>query len=243
MKKTNRRIRRMEMGKSGQDNQIVADAGAAVLEVPGIAIEQNIILSSTLYTTNITPIQQESLMAKGRAYDIKVAILSEDGFEEIELMSPKEALEKAGALVDVISPHNGKIKAWDNDHWGKEVKVDLKLTDANANDYDAVILPGGVMNPDKLRQNTDAILFLRQFIRAGKPVAAICHGAQTLLETGMIEGKTMTSYPSLRTDFMNAGVNWIDQDVVHYGQFITSRRPADLGAFNKELIYTLSLND
>jgi protease I len=174
---------------------------------------------------------------------VNVAILSEDGFEEIELTSPKHALEAAGAHVDVICPHNGTIKALDNTHWGKDVYVDIKLSDARPERYDAVILPGGVMNPDKLRQNKDAIMFLKHFINAGKPVAAICHGAQTLIETGMLEGKTMTSYPSLKTDLKNAGVNWVDKEVVHYGQFITSRMPADLGAFNRELIYALSLYD
>jgi deglycase len=174
---------------------------------------------------------------------VRVAILSEDGFEEVELTKPKKALEDAGALVDVVSPHSGKIKAWDQTNWGHEINVDITVNDANANDYDALVLPGGVMNPDKLRQNIDAILFVRQFIRAGKPVAAICHGPQTLIETGMIEGKTMTSYPSLQTDLKNAGVNWVDQEMVHYGQFITSRKPADLTAFNKELLYTLLLPD
>ncbi|MCD6012316.1 MAG: type 1 glutamine amidotransferase [Flavipsychrobacter sp.] len=172
---------------------------------------------------------------------INVAILSEDGFEEIELLSPKHALEAAGAHVDVICPHDGKIKGWNKTHWGKDVAVDKTLSEARADHYDAVILPGGVMNPDKLRQNKDAIMFLKHFINCGKPVAAICHGAQTLIETGMLEGKTMTSYPSLQTDLKNAGVNWVDKEVVHYGQFITSRKPADLGAFNKELIYTLLL--
>lgn len=172
---------------------------------------------------------------------VHVAILSEDGFEEIELTGPKQALEAAGAHVDIICPHDGKVKGWDKTRWGKDIKVDKTLKEAKADMYDAVVLPGGVMNPDKLRQNEDAIMFIKHFINCGKPVAAICHGAQTLIETGMLEGQTMTSYPSLRTDLKNAGVNWIDKEVVHYGQFITSRRPDDLGAFNRELIYTLML--
>lgn len=170
---------------------------------------------------------------------VHVAILSEDGFEEIELTGPKQTLEAAGAHVDVICPHDGTVKGWDKVKWGKDIKVDKTLKEAKAYMYDAVVLPGGVMNPDKLRQNEDAIMFLKHFINCGKPVAAICHGAQTLIETGMLEGQTMTSYPSLRTDLKNAGVNWVDMEVVHYGQFITSRRPDDLVAFNRGLIYTL----
>ena len=172
--------------------------------------------------------------------NIKVAILSEDGFEEVELTSPKEALEDAGAKVDVISPKEGKIKGWDKTDWGQKVTVDVLLAAANAEDYDAIVLPGGVMNPDKLRQNKDAIAFIQQFITAGKPVAAICHGPQTLIETGMIRGKTMTSFPSLQTDMKNAGVKWVDKEMVHDGQFITSRKPADLKAFNAELIKELT---
>jgi protease I len=173
--------------------------------------------------------------------NVKVAILSTDGFEEEELISPKKALEAAGAQVDIISPHDGRIKGWDKTDWGREVKVDVTIHDAKAGNYDAVVLPGGVMNPDKLRQNKEAVSFLKQFIRAGKLVAAICHGAQTLIETGLIKGKTMTSYPSLKTDLKNAGVKWVDQAMVHYGQFITSRKPKDLAAFNSELIYALSM--
>jgi protease I len=172
--------------------------------------------------------------------EIRVAILSEDGFEEIELTSPKHALEEAGIKVDVISPHTGKIKSWDKTEWGQDIPVDKEVSEAHAEEYDALVLPGGVMNPDKLRQSRDAISFVRKCIRLGKTIAAICHGPQTLIETGMIEGKTMTSYPSLETDLRNAGVNWVDKDVVHYGQFITSRNAYDLDAFNRELLNELS---
>jgi protease I len=174
-------------------------------------------------------------------HKLRVAILSEDGFEEIELTSPKKALEDAGITVDIVSPHTGHIKGWKEKDWGKEVVVDKDLQTANAEDYDALVLPGGVMNPDKLRLNKEAVFFVSQFIRTGKTVAAICHGPQTLIETGMIEGKTMTSYPSLETDLRNAGVNWVDEEMVHYGQFITSRKPADLKAFNSELLDTLAI--
>ncbi len=170
----------------------------------------------------------------------KVAILSESGFEEIELTSPKAALEEAGAIVEVISPNAGKIKGWDKTDWGKEVNVDRVLTTADVNDYDALVLPGGVMNPDKLRQNKDAVQFVKTFLESGKTVAAICHGPQTLIETGMLNGKKMTSFPSLQTDLKNAGVQWVDEEMVHDTNLITSRKPADLEAFNSELIKALS---
>jgi len=170
----------------------------------------------------------------------KVAILSENGFEEVELTSPKVALEKAGAIVEVISPNPGKIKGWDKTDWGKDVNVDRVLTTADTDDYDALVLPGGVMNPDKLRQNKDAVQFVKTFLDSGKPVAAICHGPQTLIETGLLKGRKMTSFPSLQTDLRNAGVEWVDEEMVHDANLITSRKPADLEAFNSELIKTLS---
>ncbi len=172
--------------------------------------------------------------------NIKIAILTENGFEQEELTSPKEALEKAGAKVDIVSPQKGKVKAWKHTDWGIEINVDKNLADAEPSAYEALVLPGGVMNPDTLRQNKDAVKFAKDFLESGKPVAAICHGPQTLIETGMLEGKTMTSFPSLQTDLKNAGVNWIDKEMVHDGNLITSRKPADLDAFNNELIKTLS---
>ncbi|RKR82469.1 protease I [Mucilaginibacter gracilis] len=166
-----------------------------------------------------------------------VAILTEEGFEQIELTSPKQALEAAGATVHVISP-NGKstVKAWDKTDWGIEIPVDKKLSDANPDDYDALVLPGGVLNPDKLRQNKDAIAFASAFLDEGKPVAAICHGPQLLIETGLIKGRKLTSYPSLRTDLINAGAEWFDEEVVVDNGLVTSRTPADLEAFNKKTI-------
>jgi protease I len=172
--------------------------------------------------------------------DIKIAILTENGFEQVELTRPKAALENAGAKVDVISPQRGKVKAWDKTDWGIEVKVDKELTNVKPADYDALVLPGGVMNPDKLRQNGDAVNFVKEFLQSGKPIAAICHGPQILIETGLLKGKTMTSFPSLQTDLRNAGVNWVDEEIVHFDNLITSRKPADLDAFNEELIKTLS---
>ena len=172
--------------------------------------------------------------------DIKIAILTENGFEQVELTRPKAALENAGAKVDVISPQRGKVKAWDKTDWGIEVKVDQELANVKPADYDALVLPGGVMNPDKLRQNGDAVNFVKEFLKSGKPIAAICHGPQILIETGLLKGKTMTSFPSLKTDLRNAGVNWVDKEVVHFENLITSRKPADLDAFNEELIKTLA---
>src|ERR1035437_8393365 len=172
--------------------------------------------------------------------DIKIAILTENGFEQVELTRPKAALENAGAKVDVISPQRGKVKAWDKIDWGIEVKVDKELANVKPADYDALVLPGGVMNPDKLRQNGDAVNFVKEFLQSGKPIAAICHGPQILIETGLLKGKTMTSFPSLQTDLRNAGVNWVDEEIVHFDNLITSRKPADLDAFNEELIKTLS---
>ena len=170
----------------------------------------------------------------------RVIILSEHGFEQSELTSPKEALENAGAVVEVVSPETGKIKAWDKKDWGIEVTVDKQLEDAKPEDYDALVLPGGVMNPDKLRQNEAAVAFVKTFMQSGKPVAAICHGPQTLVETGLLHGRTLTSYPSLQTDLKNAGANWEDKEVIQDGNLITSRKPADLDAFNSTLIKALS---
>ena len=166
----------------------------------------------------------------------KVAILTENGFEEVELTSPKKALEEAGAEVKIVSPQKGKVKAWDHDHWSIELPVDVQLDNAQAEDYDALMLPGGVLNPDQLRQNKRAVEFAQQFLETGKPVAAICHGPQLLIETGLIEGRTMTSYPSLRTDLQNAGVIWEDKEVVTDNGLVTSRSPKDLNAFNKKAI-------
>ncbi len=141
----------------------------------------------------------------------KIAILTETGFEEVELTSPKQALEEAGAEVHIVSPQKEKVKAWDHDHWSIELNVDKNIKDAKEEDYDALILPGGVLNPDKLRIDENAVKFVKEFLESGKPIAAICHGPQTLIETGLLEGRTMTSYPSVKTDLINAGVGWVDR--------------------------------
>jgi protease I len=166
----------------------------------------------------------------------KVAILTENGFEEVELTSPKQALEEAGAEVHIVAPQKEKVKAWDHDHWSIELPVDKAIDEADVDDYDALVLPGGVLNPDKLRTNEEAVAFVKDFLASGKPVAAICHGPQTLIETGLLEGRTMTSFPSIKTDLINAGADWVDREVVVDNGLVTSRSPKDLEAFNKKMI-------
>jgi len=166
----------------------------------------------------------------------KVAIITENGFEEVELTSPKKALEEAGATVQIVSPQKDKVKAWDHDHWSIELPVDVNIKDADPADYDALVVPGGVLNPDKSRTNEDCINFAKAFLTSGKPVAAICHGPQLLIETGLLQGRKMTSYPSVKTDLKNAGVIWEDKEVVVDHGLVTSRSPKDLDAFNKKMI-------
>lgn len=170
----------------------------------------------------------------------KVAILATDGFEQVELTQPKANLEKAGAKVDVLSIKEGEIKGWDKTDWGEMVKVDKLVSNARPSDYDALVLPGGQINPDKLRIDKTAVAFVREFAQSGKPVAAICHGPWTLIEADVVRGRTMTSWPSLRTDLKNAGANWIDQEVAESGNIITSRKPEDIPAFSKALEEALS---
>jgi len=166
----------------------------------------------------------------------KVAILTESGFEEVELTSPKKALEDAGAEVEIVSPQKEKVKAWAHDHWSIELPVDVNVEDADFNNYDALMIPGGVLNPDKMRVNDDCVEFAQHFLQEGKPVAAICHGPQLLIETGMLEGRNMTSYPSIKTDLTNAGAIWTDREVIVDNGLVTSRSPKDLEAFNKKMI-------
>jgi protease I len=166
----------------------------------------------------------------------KVAILVAEGFEEAELTSPKEALEREGAQTKVVSPVEEKVRAWDEEDWGKTIRVDVPLNQANANDYDALLLPGGVMNPDKLRRNQKALEFVQGFFDAHKPVAAICHGPWTLIDAGVARGRKLTSYHSIQTDLKNAGADWLDQQVVVDNGLVTSRKPDDLPAFNEKMI-------
>lgn len=166
----------------------------------------------------------------------KVAILATDGFEQVELTEPKKALENAGATAHIISPKEGKIRGWNHTEWGDEFNVDVPLNRADASDYDALVLPGGVMNPDHLRMDSKAVRFTRQFFEAQKPVAAICHGPWTLIEADVVRGRKLTSYPSLKTDLKNAGANWVDQTVVVDNGLVTSRNPDDLPAFCDKLV-------
>ena len=172
----------------------------------------------------------------------RVAILATDGFEQAELTEPKKNLEKAGAKVTVLSVEKTpkEIKGWDKTDWGDKVKVDALVSSANPAEFDALVLPGGVMNPDKLRQDKSAVDFVKRFVQTGKTVAAICHGPWTLIEAGVVRGKTMTSWPSVHTDLINAGAHWVDQQVVEDGQFITSRKPDDIPAFSEKIIDVLT---
>lgn len=165
-----------------------------------------------------------------------IAILATDGFEQSELMKPKKALEEAGARTQVVSPAGGKIKGWDRKDWGEEVPVDITLDSADPARYDALLLPGGVMNPDQLRMNPAAVRFVKHFFEHAKPVAAICHGPWMLVEAGAVQGRTVTSWPSLKTDIRNAGGTWVDEEVVLSNGVVTSRKPDDIPAFNRQMI-------
>ena len=172
--------------------------------------------------------------------DRKVAILTENGFEQVELLSPKQAMEEAGVTVEIVSPQKKEVRAWDETDWGITISVDKTLDDARPEDYDGLMLPGGVLNPDKLRRSTKAVDFIRHFLESAKPLAVICHGSQTMIETGLLGGRTMTSYPSIKTDLVNAGVQWEDKEVVIDNGLVSSRSPNDLDAFNKKLLEELA---
>lgn len=179
-------------------------------------------------------------MANNNLQGKKVAILVTDGFEQVELLEPRKALDQAGATTQVVSPKDKKVKGWNSKDWGDEVSVDVPLDSANPEEFDALLLPGGVMNPDHLRMDPDAVEFVQQFVDDGRPIAAICHGPWTLIETGAVSGRTITSWPSLKTDLKNAGAKWVDKEVVRDGQFVTSRKPDDIPAFNREMIQLFS---
>lgn len=182
----------------------------------------------------------QSSMIQSRLNGRRVAILATNGFEQSELTEPKRLLEEAGAKVDVISPAGAKqIRGWSKKHWGDTVNVDVALEDAQCEDYAALVLPGGVMNPDLLRLEPAAIALIRSFGTAGKPIAAICHGPWTLIDAGLVSGRKVTSWPSLRKDLENAGARWEDSEVVCDGQLITSRKPDDIPAFASAIIDTL----
>jgi protease I len=169
-----------------------------------------------------------------------VAILATDGFEDSELRNPRAALDKAGATTVLVSPKKSSIKGWIGEGFGDPIPVDRALSEADPAGFDALLLPGGVMNPDQLRMNEDAVRFVRGFFESGKPVAAICHGPQILIEADVVEGRTLTSYRSIKRDLLNAGAKWVDEEVVVDQGLVTSRQPDDIPAFNRKMIEEIS---
>jgi len=169
----------------------------------------------------------------------KIGILVADGFEQSEMTEPRKALESAGAETVLISPNDDEVRGWAESDWGKSFKVDLPLSDAKPESFDGLLLPGGVKNPDTLRMDEDAVEFVREFFNSGKPVAAICHGPWTLINAGVVQGRRMTSYPSISVDLKNAGAEWVDEEVVVDNGLVTSRKPSDIPAFNRKFIEEL----
>jgi protease I len=189
---------------------------------------------------------KESLINKGEGTmdknlkGIKVAILVADGFEQVEMTEPKKALDQAGATTKIISPSKGKVKGWKSKNWGDEFPVDTDLNQAKAEEFDALLLPGGVINPDTLRIIPEAIAFIKNFVKSHKPIAAICHGPWTLINAEAVKGKTVTSWASIKTDLINAGAKWVDKEVAIDDNIVTSRKPEDIPAFNKAMIELFS---
>ena len=171
----------------------------------------------------------------------RVMILATDGFEQSELTKPRAYLEKAGIATSVVSLKSGQIRGWDKDGWGDSVPVDITVGEANADDFEALLLPGGQINPDRLRLDEDAIELIKDFDSAGKPIGAICHAPWLLIEANLVDGRTVTGWPSIRTDLMNAGADVVDREVVTDGNLITSRKPEDIPAFSKALIEKLGV--
>ena len=166
----------------------------------------------------------------------RIAILATQGFEQSELLEPRKALDEAGARTEIVSPGGDSIRGWAEKDWGQNVKVDVPLDQADPGTYDGLVLPGGVMNPDKLRMNQKAVQFVKHFFENGKPVAAICHGPWLLVEADVVKGRRVTSWPSVKTDLRNAGADWVDEQVVVDNGLVTSRKPADLPAFNRKML-------
>lgn len=175
-------------------------------------------------------------MASDNLNGLKVAILITDGFEQVEMTEPRRALDEAGAETQIVSPKDGQVKAWNFTEWGDQFPVGMPLSSARPEHYDALLLPGGVINPDTLRTIPAAVAFAKAFFDGGKPVASICHGPWTVIEAGAAHGRRLTSWPSLRTDLRNAGADWVDEQVVVDGNLVTSRKPDDIPAFNREVI-------
>jgi len=174
--------------------------------------------------------QQKALQGK------KVAILVSDGFEQVELTKPQQALQEAGAQTQIVSPADGNVKGWNHTEWGDSFTVDVPIAQADSAEYDALLLPGGVMSPDQLRTDQKALALIKEFFQDHKPVAAICHGPWSLIDAGVVKGRKMTSYHSIQTDLKNAGVDWVDQEVVVDQGLVTSRNPDDIPAFNRKMV-------
>ena len=179
-------------------------------------------------------------MAEAELSGLKVAVLVTEGFEQVEMTEPRKALEDAGAITSIVSPKEGRVRAWKFTDWGDEFPVDIKLGQAQPQDFDALLLPGGVTNPDKLRMQPEAVAFVKAFFDADKPVATICHGPWTIIEADAARGRHIASWPSLQTDLRNAGAEWVDQEAVVDGNLVSSRKPDDIPAFNREMISLFS---
>ncbi|HOG45630.1 MAG TPA: type 1 glutamine amidotransferase domain-containing protein [Anaerolineae bacterium] len=179
-------------------------------------------------------------MSEKRLDGITVAALVADGFEQVELTEPMQALRQAGAEVRIVAPKSGTVRGWDHNRWGDEFRVDVPLAEARAEDFDAILQPGGVMSPDTLRMDPDAVNFFRDFRVQRKPIAALCHGPWMIVQAGLAEGLTLTSWPSLKTDIRNAGGHWVNEPVVESNGIVTSRKPADIPAFNQQMILQFS---
>ncbi|HEY1724131.1 MAG TPA: type 1 glutamine amidotransferase domain-containing protein [Steroidobacteraceae bacterium] len=185
--------------------------------------------------------RRTAIMPQQGLNGLNIAILATDGFEQSELLEPRKALDEAGATTKLVAPRRGAVRGWKHKEWAEDpVPVDLTLDEADADDFDALVLPGGVMNPDTLRTLPKAVAFVKAFFDSGKPVAAICHGPWTVVESGAASGRRMTSWPSLKTDIENAAGHWVDEEVVVDGNLVTSRKPDDLPAFNREIIKLFS---
>jgi protease I len=166
----------------------------------------------------------------------KVAILVAEGFEQVEMTEPRKALDQAGAQTSIVSPAKGEVQGWNHFDKADKFKVDVPLDAAQSDSFDALLLPGGVANPDQLRMLPLAVRFVKEFVQAGKPVAVICHGPWTLIEADCVRGRMITSWPSVKTDLVNAGANWVDQEVVVDNGLVSSRKPADIPAFNRRMV-------
>jgi protease I len=179
-------------------------------------------------------------MANETLKGLKVAILVTDGFEQVEMVEPRKALDEAGAETRIVSPKSDTVRSWNSKDWGSEFPVDKAIDQANSQDFDALLLPGGVMNPDKLRMQPKCVEWVKAFFDAGKPVAVICHGPWTIIEAGVARGRRIASWPSLKTDLKNAGAEWVDREAVVDGNLVSSRSPHDIPAFNREMIALFS---